>query len=776
MAAKESFIEKYKNGNYNNPQKDKKTTNEYILEKCQYIFSNYVKGLDATNWTSREDFETLRSYGAGKQQEEIYMPYFYGNAPKKLGETFDINGVDIGGTTNKFDSQEWARKALGHMNWKIMSPMPKIKNKILSSLNANQYDIEIECVDENSIAKQDEKKWRTWVESQAESIAFMKQLQSMTGMPYTPPNKKIETIEELELEEANGGFKLNYAKEGEKIIKDAWNISNEEEICEKVIDDLVDLNIAGYRVYYDRENGKEMFRWLDPANSGIQHSKHNDFRDSAYGYEVIFEPAFKLQSYGLDPKELPSVASRYAGMFGNPDWSSTYKAHGGAEPEDSCGFFKVPVLDIEFISVDVEKSVKYTTRLGKEQIRPYEEGEKLSANKQYMETKIHKVYQAKWVIDTDILYDAGLKPNQPRRNKNQAVLSFHFIKGKTAKSITEQLIPVLDDFQMTWLKFQDAKASAVKSGLAIEWGSLMGMKIGGNELTPFDLLRIYRTTGDIFYRRNQRHNGVSQAMPITPMQNNTTNLLNDLVNALDVNAKLIEEITGINPVSLGATADPSAGKAVTELSVSASAAPIKNVFDKVFQLKAHASLDLLQRVQLDMRNSKTVAARYKSVIGEFGVQTLIEAEGMGVRFGTQLIARPNQQKIAQIEQYVAIALQSGKNGIPLLSIPEALYITRRLEEGAKWKEIEAYITFKEKQKTAEQQAYAQQSAQANAEYQQQLQQMKQQQDVQNAQLEVEKEGAKINSKKNADIELENVKSKNKLEEIKVEGQSGARVR
>ena len=77
-------------------------------------------------------------------------------------------------------------------------------------------------------------------------------------------------------------------------------------------------------------------------------------------------------------------------------------------------------------------------------------------------------------------------------------------------------MPILDDFQLTWLKYQDAKASAVKSGLAIEWGALMGMKMGGNELNPFDILSIYRTTGDLYYRI-PRHIGASQANPISPL-------------------------------------------------------------------------------------------------------------------------------------------------------------------------------------------------------------------------------------------------------------------
>lgn len=768
MATVGSFVDKYKEeGAYQKPSRSGDVSQEYVHDMAQYIFSSYVKGNDAIGYGSRERFDLLRAYGDGCQSEDIYKPYFYGTNKAITGNTFDGLGNDVGGVSSKFDSREYAKKALGHINWKIMSPMGKIMDKIHSSYYSRAYDINIECVDEDSIDQQQSNKWRAYVESQQEHIDMMKQLQQITGLPYEEPKQRIYSITELELHEANGDFKLNFAKDGQKVIRDGWNISNEEELDTKIIDDLTKINIAAYRVYYDREIGKEMFRYVDPAFSGIQNSKHNDFRNSSYAYELMFEPAYKLQSFGIDPKKLPSVVKNYAGLYGNPSWDVKYEWQGETEPLASCGFFRVPVLDLEWIDVDVDKSVLYKTRYGTEQVRPYQEGEKLSANKQYQETKIHKVYQAKWVVDTDIVYDWGLKPNQPRKEKNQAVLSFHFIRGKQPQSLVERLMPILDDFQLTWLKYQDAKASAVKSGLAIEWGALMGMKMGGNELNPFDILSIYRTTGDLYYRI-PRHIGASQANPISPLAGGMGQVINELVIALDTNAKLIEDITGINPVSLGATADPRAGKAVMELSVSNSSSPIKNIFDRVFILKAHASLDLLQRVQLDMRNSPTVRKRYASVIGEAGVQSLISAEGKGVVFGFNLVARPSQEDTQMLLNYVNTALQTGKNGVAGITISEAMTLVRRIQEGAQWEEIETYISFKEKQREQEQQAYQQQSAQQQGLINQQYAQQNAENERIKVQMEAEKEAYVYSAKAYYDMILSDKQTYNKMLEIQAQ--------
>lgn len=766
----EDITEGYdKDGKYMNPRRDGKTmTKEYVLEKAQYIFSNYVRGIDATSYKSRGIYEEYRRYGAGRQSENKYKPYKVGSdSLNGSGSTFNAAGIDVGGSNSKFDSKEWARKAMGHINWKVMSPMPKIKNKIHASFQGNLYDINIECVDENSINRQLTEKWGSWVDSQGYWISFMKGLRQVAGVPYEEPDKKINTIEELELHEANGGFKLNYAKEGEKVIKDAWAISNQDEIDRKIIDDLVDINIGAYRVYYDREVGKEMVRYVDPAYAGIQYSKHNDYRDSTYAYELTFIPAHKLQSFGVDLENVPMVAQRYAGLFGNPEWDAEYEQQTNMDTDLRCGFFKVPVLDIEWIDVDVDKKVKYTTKLGKEQVRDYEDGEKLSANKQYIETKIPKVYQCKWVVDSDVVYDWGIKPNQPRREKNQSVLSFHFIKGKTSQSLTEQLMPVLDDFQLTWIKFQEAKASAAKAGYAIEWDSLMGMSMGGEKLNPLDMLTVHRVSGNMFYRRNSRH-GVSQAKPIEYMPNGMGTAIQDLVLALDTNARLIEEITGINPVSLGATADPNAGKAVTQMSVAASAAPIKNIFDQIFILKGHTSLDLLMRVQLDLKNSPTVRKRYSAVIGEFGVKTLVEAEGKAVMFGTKLVARPTDEDIAEMTRFVDIALQNGRDGLVGIDVTDAMYIKRRLREGGNIKEIEAYISYKIGQKQEQQAQQAAAAAEQNAQQQQALEQLKQQFEQFKAQIEAEKQMLIDDNKIAGDKEIERIKSENKIKEIEAQ--------
>ena len=67
MAAPESFQDKYKEvGKFQNPKRGNEPLIEHVHRKCQYIFSNYIQGVDATGYNSKEKFELLRQYGGGQ--------------------------------------------------------------------------------------------------------------------------------------------------------------------------------------------------------------------------------------------------------------------------------------------------------------------------------------------------------------------------------------------------------------------------------------------------------------------------------------------------------------------------------------------------------------------------------------------------------------------------------------------------------------------------------------------------------------------------------------
>jgi hypothetical protein len=73
------------------------------------------------------------------------------------------------------------------------------------------------------------------------------------------------------------------------------------------------------------------------------------------------------------------------------------------------------------------------------------------------------VYKGKWIVGTDYIYDFGLATNMKRamdiKKISKTELSFHVVAASfdkmVAKGITEDLIPIADEIQMTVLKLRN---------------------------------------------------------------------------------------------------------------------------------------------------------------------------------------------------------------------------------------------------------------------------------------------------------------------------------
>ena len=95
-----------------------------------------------------------------------------------------------------------------------------------------------------------------------------------------------ESLEELEMFQAAGGFKMGYAMAMEKLLKHTGDISNwDTNLKPKFIDDFIDFNIIFAKSYIDDTADKEKWRYVDPEDLVIQYSKYDDFRDAEYAGE-----------------------------------------------------------------------------------------------------------------------------------------------------------------------------------------------------------------------------------------------------------------------------------------------------------------------------------------------------------------------------------------------------------------------------------------------------------------------------------------------------------
>ena len=128
-----------------------------------------------------------------------------------------------------------------------------------------------------------------------------------------------DSMEELNLYEGAGGFKLAKETEIEQGLDYTFYISDWKEIKKKIIRDFCVINCAGTKDYTDQYTKKVRVRYVDPAVFIGQYSKHWDHQNMEYGGEVIQVLISDLRKLNpdIEESELLGLAREYNGVGGN---------------------------------------------------------------------------------------------------------------------------------------------------------------------------------------------------------------------------------------------------------------------------------------------------------------------------------------------------------------------------------------------------------------------------------------------------------------------------
>jgi len=227
------------------------------------------------------------------------------------------------------------------------------------------------------------------------------------------------------------------------------------------------------------------------------------------------------------------------------------------------------------------------------------------------------------------------------------------------------------------------------------------------------------------------------SVPVHKLPGGMGESLNQAIGRLQIQFKLIEDLTGLSPVSLGAQADPNAPVATTEMSLRSTHNALKPMIRGLFNLKdSLAKISSIRIQQLLMYDDES-RKEYEKVIGASDVEAVITAKGSSVEYGIKLEARPTADEKMQMLRAAEIALQPGRDGIPGISFEDWTYVLERINSGGNLKEIRLYLANAKKkaqqQGFQEKQALIQQQAEANMQMKQadiESQQMTKKLDVQ----------------------------------------------
>jgi len=733
---------------------EKKSTPEYTKTVAEAIWSRYKKNQTSFSYGVYDIFEELRQYGRSNQPEDKYKRYLQGGmSDTTVAEVpLDTDGV---WTRNK----NYERKGWMNVNWEILSPAVKIRNMIHGLFDDIDFDVVADAVDVDSGAEEENRKWKLWVTTRSEFASRLKAARTMAKLDI-PDNEFVPmNLNELELLREAGHFKMAYAIETEKLLRNIDDISDwDHTLKRKLIDDLIDLNCAFARCDYDGDMKKIIWRYIDPAHLVIQYSKENDYKDSEYAGEwtemKISECRQKMLEEGYDEEDVKDVAKSYAGALGNPseaEWGkySTLSSDGSYKYDDFC----VKIFNFTWKESDTEKRIKFTNKYGKIRILPYE-GKSLGKREELVKTCIEYIYQGSWVVGTDYVFDYGRMNYQPRPNTKKIEIPYKGVKIE-GKSITATLLPVFDNIQIGWLKYQNALAQVFESGYMVDYRMISNISDGERDMNVKEVIRMWKETGVLPYMSSPAgtyyRGGIP--VPVTRIEGGMGQSLDQAMKRIQLQYTLIEQMTGLNPVSLGSSPNPEAPVTTTERSLEATHNALKPIINGIFTIKSQLAKISGPRIQQLLHYDKESRVEYEKVIGKAGVGVLLMAQDSAVEYGYKLEARPTQQDRLSILRAAEMSLQGGQNGQPPIDMSDYTYIVERLNAGGNVKQIRLYLSASRRR--AAQQAFIQKQKlmQQQSDGNMKMAQQKQQYDLQNKDIDLKTKIALDQSRAQNDLKL-----------------------
>jgi len=709
--------------------KEVKGSKEYLL--------NYAKDLwrEAKNQSSSYAFNTRkdryinnRKYSAGLQSIE------------KFKQQFSIDGDN---TYLNFD-------------WQVSTPLPKLVEVMRGQMINQPFKLDFKAVDSTSLTKYDREKKVIKAE-----MVLKEQLGPLEQEGIVKSKDNLpEDDDELQIM-MESSFKLAQCIAMESITKAILEDNDIDYINDRISKDLIDIKIVAARVCLD-ENKNIQVKYIDPVDLVTSYTKRPDFKDIKHAGvldEITLEDLRVISNGQITEEDLFKIAKTVAGKYGNSNWDGLNKRYYDNNFDwEKVDKFKVSVLDFEMFSTDTLSLTKVKAKNGGYKTLINEDPKNSKAEKETRSKKIKNVYTGKYIVDTDYIFDFGLKEHIIRERLNGKfstntslgfIINAPDIYDMENKSKVEEMIPYADELIRIQLKMQQIISKAAPSGYAINIdaviGGLQGMGLSG--MTPLDARSMRDQIGDIYYKA-LREDGTS----ITGGQPAVTNLPNGLDNSIMLlsqayiaTVERMKETVGMNDAVDSSQADKRAAVGVQKLSAAGTKNALKTLFNAYLKMNEDIGRQVAMLAQQLIRRKINLPV-FEAMVGEEVVKQLGLTDLTTSDFAISIKMLPEEEEKAFLDAKIELALQN-----QMINLEDVFAIRRVMDEDVD--KAEQLLSVREKRRRKENEKRQQLMQQQNAQMQAQVAQAAEQAKMQSSQAQAQLDAQNLQLK--YDLELRN---------------------
>lgn len=690
------ILSEYKDKEWGRPKQSidpLKKQAEYHRQNSQFIYSLFTRNRCAWGNASYSRFDELRSYSMGEQSTDRYKKWLSNDLSTGESSTVAVDSFDSTPLSRVAKKEGWY-----NMMFDNISPAPTILNALHGQFDKMDFDLYVNVIDQESKDLEESEAYLKYFEGQ--NLEWQNEYKLKAGIPIDENTYYPKSPQEFEMYKAQGGFKLGVARSMQKLCRYSFDISKWDTVTRKrVVDDLICIRYGAVRDYFDSEDNKFKTKWIDPARLVIQFSNEHDYCDSEYaGYFSYWTISnLKLKLPDVDEEKWLQLAKGASGTYGNPDgdWSkySVLDPTTGVYGYDG---FKVPVFETEWIDTDIKKRKYYKDRYGRKQVKDlaFDEAGKDTPKKEIKNVSIRLVRQCNWVIGTDYCFDYGVVKMASRVNYSKPQLTFH-VEQLLQPAIMERLVPILDQIEINFLRYQNSLAKMVENGYAINTSMLGNVTLGGQKLKPAEVIKLFKQTGFFLYQYSAGtglYTG-GAALPITAIDGGMKNRVEETLRTLDMWMGTIKTMTGLDVVALSSMPVAADSKEGQGEQVQITLDVLKPILDATAEIKESAGSSIMRRIQIGVRKSDIIKKAYAGVISKSDMETLVRMEGSGVQYGLSLKSRPDRIAKATFQKWIDIALQNTREQRPGIELHDAIRFKSLLDNGADIGELEQQLGY-----------------------------------------------------------------------------------
>jgi len=706
----------YKTGFNPRPDSDidpKNKDAKWCADWARYILSYGMK-TSTTPYSQAAKFTSNRLFSAGRQDPDQYL--------RQLSQGGPISQGPISQTDTEAGKVGKSAKRNGYMNVKkdILPIFPKYLSLLIGKYSAIEHEITANACDPKSGSDKENLKWTGWFESKhrEEIEDFYKALGSE---PQFESSFMPESIEEMEFFDSLGGNKLKIEIVHEILIKHSFDVSNwSDTIKRKIFQDLIEINIAAVKEYFDLRTNKVKAMYLDPANLIVPKTREDEYSNPEFHGYVRMLRAADLKLHGFSEDDIRTFSRKFAGQYGNSMWDDVELFERDSDSTlNAYDDFLIPTLECEWESTDEFYDQIKPNKKGQSKIVEefYDTGKKMYNDKKYQnrpdrkvkKTRVINLYKCSWIIDTDHVFSYGRVYDTVRAD-NEVKSCVHVFK-LSGQSILERTRPNLDNIQIAWLKFQNAIALASPPGVAVEFDALNNISTGmaGETFHPLEILRLKSDTGNLIYKLTAMGMGGAlnrgnSGKPIEELQGGLGNALSEFNDTLQINVGMIQNNTGVNATADASNPDPKQSVRGSEYALVATNNTLKPLYDGYLFLKSRTADNFTYRIQLAIKQNPDVYKAYYPVIGKAKLKALsvganLAASSMGIKIGP---AATDEMK-ADIKEQIKISMQVGREGQSSINLSTGTMLLTMIESGQSLKHVSALLQYFENKEKKRQQ-------------------------------------------------------------------------